>query len=333
MIALIGKKTDTLRSTLHSSGFETVSFMPEQVPSLTAMLLDREGIADIVIPVQLHKEWSMGHILAAAKLLQGKGHVILFGTGGPFPELLPVAADIPELLALLKKPAAKEDSTGGLQRPSALPRRTQKVPSPQPLPMPAGKVLILGVAGSQRRVGCTTQAVALWHYCKALGFDPAIVTGAEQLTEIAGTMQHREIPDGYLIEGIPWITNTAQAYDCYILDLGVGNIQEAFQVADYLILVAGSKPWELQHTVAALRASQNKDMLIALSFSTQRDAKSLEPLFEGRSATVLPWMPELWKPAPEAITLYDSVFRSVLEILVRDTPGAETEREQEEPSS
>lgn len=314
MIAVIDKKLNNLCYDLQSNNFRTISFLPEQVPSLTAMLLEHEAVTDIVIPMEQHKNWSMGHILAAARLLQGKGRVILLGFGGPFPDLISVAADDAELLELLKKPRRKADSTGGPQRPPVLSGQPQK--TPLPLAVPAGKVLILCVVGAQRRIGCTTQAVALWHYCKALGFDPAIVTGAEQLTEIAGTMQHREIPDGYLIEGIPWVTNTAQAYDCYILDIGVGNIQEAFQVADYLILVAGSKPWELQHTTAALRAARDKDMLVALSFSSRSDADSLRPLFGRQAVAVLPWMPDLWHPSAEVLALYDSVFRSTLERLL-----------------
>lgn len=168
---------------------------------------------------------------------------------------------------------------------------------------------MLGVMGSQPRIGCTTQAVGLWHYCKALGFDPAVVSASEQIAQIASVMNCKEIEGGYQVEGVPFVADTALAYDCYILDIGTGSITEALRVTDYLVLVAGSKPWELQHTAAALRASKGKDMGILLSFTSQKDAESLQPLFGSQTAEVAPWMPELWDPTIEALLIYDALLR------------------------
>lgn len=172
---------------------------------------------------------------------------------------------------------------------------------------------MLGVVGSQHRIGCTTQAIGLWHYCKALGFDPAVISSADRISEIARVMNCTEIDSGYRIEGIPFVTDAAHSYDCYILDVGTGSIPEALKITDHLILVAGSKPWELQHTAAALRAAHGHEMSILLSFTGEKDANTLHPLFGARSAVISPWIATLWEPSVDALLVYDNLLRPVLE--------------------
>lgn len=184
--------------------------------------------------------------------------------------------------------------------------------------------MILGVVGTQHRIGCTTQAVGLWHYCKALGFDAAVVSGKEQIAQIASPMHCEQIPGGYNIEGIPFVTETTLPYDCYILDIGPGSIPDALSVTDCLVLVAGVKPWEIQHTAAALHSAKGSELSVLLSFSSEADAAGLKPLFGRQSIAVVPWMPELWTPSPQALAIYDQLLRPVLRrILSMEEPQQE----------
>lgn len=290
----------------------------ERVPSLTKLLIDSPEITDIVLTDGAEKNWSLGHILAAAKQLQGRGKLVLIGTHKQLPALLHAVPDKDALSALLQN-TAKPKSDGTTETHSH-----PKVPAALeteicPLNIPQGKILFVGVVGAQHRIGCTTTAISLWHYCKRLGFDPAIVMGQEDLARLVTPMEVEEISGGYLVEGIPFTNSTALSYDCYILDIGIRNIQTAKELTDCLVLVAGSKPWELSHTVAALRAV-GAESAVLLSFSGLADGKALMPLLGKRAAAVLPWMPNLWKPSPSALAIYDTLLRPKLEQALAKEP-------------
>lgn len=319
MVAIIGSGTASLCRYLEEQKLTAAGLDGERVPSLTGLLLEKPEISDIVLTGGAEKNWSMGHILAAAKQLQSRGRLVLMGAGGQLPALLCAAEDKEALLALLQKPV-KPGSSGSAGGKG--PRFSQKgfsgMPEPpkmeiRSLSIPPGKMLFLGVVGSQRRIGCTTQAVGLWHYCKALGFDPAVVMGQEPLARLAAPMDGQEIPGGYRIEGVPFVADTAQRYDCYILDIGVGDIREARKLVDCLVLVVGGKPWELPDTAAALRAAGHGDLVVLLSFSSREDGQALAPLFGRRAVAVLPWMPRLWQPSPAAMAIYDKLLRPAME--------------------
>ena len=330
MTIIIGTGTDPLRTYLEENGIKAAAYRCEEVPSLTALLLQLPGTSNIIL-LQEEIAWSMGHVLAAAKQLQGKGNIVIFGTEkAPF-SMIHAATDKEDLLRLLKasvKPAASDTGGRTFLRADTPPITPPEAPKISPMEIPPSKILLLGIVGSQQRIGCTTQAVSLWHYCKALGFDPAIVSSPEQLAAIAAPMQKEEIPGGYRIESIPFVTNTTHAYDCYLLDVGAGNIQEVQNYADHTILVAGSKPWELQHTAAALRALRGKELSVLLSFCSEKDAKSLQPLFGSITPAVMPWTPELWTPCLTAMAILDTLLRSIItQILNREETISEPEEE------
>lgn len=323
---------------LNAAGFTTMQLDPREVPSLTGLLLDHEEISGMVIQDGKIASWSASHVLAAAKQLERNGPTILLG-GGTLTQqcsntTLVYAADKNDQLPALLRRRLKTSGGGRILGASVKRASTEKAEPVQvnsvkirPMKVPIGKILMLGVIGSQHRIGCTTQAIGLWHYCTALGFDPAVVSSSEQIAQIASVMNCKEIEGGYQIEGIPFVADTALAYDCYILDIGTGSIPEALRITDYLVLVAGSKPWELQHTAAALRAAKGKEMGILLSFTTQKDAHSLQPLFGNQTASIAPWTPELWEPAVEALLIYDTLLRSALEnILTMDEPMIEPQQ-------
>lgn len=322
---------------LNAAGFTVMDLRPDDVPSLTALLFDYPEISGLVIQDSSTAPWSISHVLTAAKHLQRTGPTVLFGAG----KLYEQCYDIPlvlttqrkeEIPCILRRPLP---ASGGQQLPKVRkPTATQLPPlemeeKPRPLNIPPGKLLMLGVIGSQSRIGCTTQAIGLWHYCKQLGFDPAIVVPSDQLTQLTTVMDCQSIQEGYLIEGIPFVTSTALAYDCYVLDIGAGSIQEGKKMADCLVLVAGSKPWELPNTAASIRATHGKGVHVLLSYTTDKDMKNLQPLFGGLSCAAAPYTPNLWLCSTEAMLIYDKLLRSTLERLIgMDRTQEEKETEQ-----
>lgn len=306
---------------LSHGGHTVTRYQPDAVPSLTRLIFDNEEISALVIQDGETALWSGSHVITAARQLERRGPTILLGGGKITDQCVNakavlVAKDKTELTALLRRKPQAADGGRSLTPADTTPIKPVKPVQIPPLSIPAGKILFLGVVGSQRRIGCTTQAIGLWHYCKALGFDPAVVSSPEQIAQIAGTMRHDEIDSGFQVEKVPFVTSTALAYDCYILDIGPGSIPDALKNTDCLVLVAGSKPWELQHTTAALRAAQGRKMEIILSFTSPKDASVLQPLFGGQTAIAAPWMPDLWTPVPEALAAYELLLRPTLERLL-----------------
>lgn len=308
---------------------------PAEVPSLMALLSSDPEITDLVILPGA--PWSLAHILAAAKHLQGRGKTYL--VGGAVPELqkeLPLVSRVDTLDGLssaieaaqaanTKKPAGR--GKGMHHAISSPPNKEAPAPAEllwrpiQPMRIPDDVVYYIAVAGSQERIGCTTQAIGLWHYCKALGFDPAIVAGPGPTAAMAKLMDAAEIPGGWNIDGIPFVQDAAQAYDCYIRDLGpLGSCdRDAFFGADWSLLVAGAKPWELAATVEAAAILRPRAYAsVLLSYATEADRRELEEIFDGRGVMAAPWLPRPWKPTTGALAPYDKLLRPVLTRYLRE---------------
>lgn len=319
MIAVISSE-NKISQLLEKEGFSVLSLQYESVPSLTGLLLDHPDITDLVIRDTDPAPWSAAHVMSTAKYLLSRGSTVILGSKGLAEActacgIITVTEEIDALPALLRKPkdGNKFHPAGGTVRPHIEEKKTPRRLQPDPLEIPRDKVVYIGVVGSQPRIGCTTQAVSLWHYCKALGFSPAIVAGAAQIAGIAGVMESTPIDQGYIIEEIPFVSDTALSYDCYILDIGTEISPELLAMSDLLILVAGSKPWELLQTTAAARSLEGQGMCVLLSFSSAKDAGALQPLFAGSPCAAAAWIPDLWKPSAQSFSIYEELLRPAME--------------------
>ncbi len=313
---------------LTDQGFPVLSLPPEAVPSLTGLLLDHPEISGLVIQDGASARWSAPHVLDAAKHLPRGCPTVLLG-GGSLTELcrhsplVRIAQRVELIPPLLRRafPTGEDDAAGGTAAggtaAAASGGRRPAPAAPAPIRIPDGRILMLAVTGSQPRIGCTTQAIGLWHYCKALGLTPAVVSSPERIAQIAGAMRHEEISGGCRIDGIPFVAGTDLAYDCYILDLGVCSVPDGI---DCLILTAGSKPWELPYTVEALRVPW--DMAVLLSFTSEKDAALLRPLFGARRVLPAPWIPDPWMPDGTALRIYDTLLRPLLQRILDTEPPA-----------
>ncbi len=307
MIILMGTFS-ALPGMLKENSLEYQAMDPGAIHSLTALILDRKDITFLVIQLA-SLPWSDGHILAAAKMLQPKGGLILLGQAAKHLANSPLAAWVEteaQAAERLRKPKAppvkKSGNTGG----KAL------VPEIKPLRIPPAKILMVDVIGAQPRIGCTTQAIALWQYFHLLGIDAAIVMPETQIRQISETMQvEKTLTGGCVVDGIPFVTDFRRANDCFIRDLGCSQSQDA----DVTVLVAGVKPWELANTARALRALHGKVGMVVLSFASVEAAAKLRPLFGGQNipVAVSPYIPDPWQAAARALQIYDMLLRPLLE--------------------
>lgn len=321
MVALVvNEAAAQICSALQQAGKEYMLRKPSELLSLTGFLMENTDITHMVVWDSGYSYWSDGHVLAAAKLLQNRGGMILMGAGEQIDrlrnnELISIAGDGQSLLRMLnEKHTWKHQSTPARSR---RPKLSDAVPRILPMNIPDAVIVIIDVIGSQPRIGCTTQAVALWHYCKALGFNPAVVTSRDKINEIAAPMHGNKIDGGYEVEGVQFVEDTYRSFDCYIRDNG--SLPEKLpQDANVLFLVAGVKPWELEYTMRAVRAVKYREMCVLLSFATRHDCEQLAVLFGKNTVVEVPWIPDPWHPSWEALSVFEKLLRPALEHICRE---------------
>ena len=92
MNIVIGKERN--EALMKKLGQDTPVYAPEQLPSLTAFLLDDPKIRHLIFLPDAQAGWSMGHILAAAQLLEHKGlHHLPFSSKSRSAPADPTGAD------------------------------------------------------------------------------------------------------------------------------------------------------------------------------------------------------------------------------------------------
>lgn len=320
MKAMIHKELERMNGIFQKYGIETEGFPDPAPSSLTALLLRDKEIAFFLLPNV--EAWSLGHVLSAAKLLSSRGgSFLLWEEPVDRPALLTGVHEEAALEALLRpKPVVSTASTSG--GPEPLPERYRAGKIIEPLDIPPGAVLLLGVVGSQRRIGCTTQAAALFHYCKSLGFSPAICQSPEALATLSDVCQGEKIDGGYRIEEIPFVTGTALAYDCYVLDLGAGPEEAALKACDLLVLVGGWKPWEVAETASAWWHLAEYPAVPVLSFLRSQDLPKYQPLFGGTTVYPAPYISgDPWQPNGAAMLAWDRILRTLLKAALERQEG------------
>lgn len=295
------------------------------VPSLMCLIdLPQTPPCAIVLDFRAGCPYSVPHVLSAAQLLAATRHRLFLLKGGNLPEslvssgnfiLLPetVQEALAKIGACMKKRGKPTDGSSRKEKPEK-----KRVPSPASKePPPAlelyGMILILAVAGSQSRIGCTTQAFALWHYCKSLGLQTAIVMPPDAAALLAKFMDGQQREGGVVIGEIPIVDGMTYEFDCYIQDLGVltPDNQKQFQDADCGILVMGGKPWELTFAAKALSLTQGqRQLLLLVSFCTDGALSELKKVFPGWFLAAADWRPDPFQPqTPD----FDAVLRPLLE--------------------
>ncbi len=289
---------------------------PAAVPSLVSYLSAVPEITHLVTETGL---WSPQHMAAAAKILRARGgKFILIGKRPSsmerdIPLLLRTEniTDIPGLLAKEEAPAAAPPEKPGKGRAAASPDSS---PVSRKLVIPEdGEVLYITIAGSQERIGCTTQAVALVRYLQALGFASALLLETKQLDRMKQLgISFKEIGYSMRLGSVPVATETTSGlYNAYVRLIGVlDNVyRPVFTAADWSILVCGVSPQEIRTTAKALSLVKDRRYLSVLfSFADAAGAQ------EVARAIPYPWAAAGWAPNPwqevpdEALRPFDTIL-------------------------
>lgn len=274
----------------------------DATPSLVTAL--RETQADAFI-LDGCGDYSTPHILTAAQIAARAGKpFILLGDCGVQSQYLLQCHGGEALEEMLKKPVrtpAKAPQAPRVlqelrtprQAPEGLPYRVK------PLGAGVGGAHLVTVGGSQARIGCTTQCLQLYHYFHALGFAPAIMVTEDHLARLRSVLENRRTDTGVVfLEEVPFLpvsVGMQPPYDLFLEDCGV---LEKDKLKDFLdgemrVVVAGSKPWEIQRTMAAMRMLKGHSALaVLLSFSSNSDVKQLREALKMQEEILLaPWQP------------------------------------------
>lgn len=192
-----------------------------------------------------------------------------------------------------------------------------------PIRIPPGLVIDVAVCGAQSRVGTTTQAIALYHYLRSIGFRPVLLhQGQTALSAMLELYRDKVLTmtDYVEINGVRITTERSSSFDAYILDLGVLTPEWAasFCAADLSVLVGGVKPWELPQLAATQSIAQggNPNHLVTLlSFAAPEDVDTVRE-YLGECGAVA-YHPDIWTPGS------DSVYRMVVLPALRRICGQE----------
>lgn len=183
------------------------------------------------------------------------------------------------------------------------------------------KPLLIALAGSQAHIGATTQTFFL---CRLLGSSAktAILDANRQLSTLlkgyfTPEMQREGITK---IRGVTFCEEISEEQNVFLRDVGVLSTQNAdeFVQADVAVLVVGTKPWELEHTVTALKIARQaavKSLIVVASFTAPETAEGVRPVlgklypmeyYPDPWSDVMPAAEELKKALLEALRNADS---------------------------
>lgn len=243
-----------------------------KTPSLVPVVHDFRGDA-IVLDQRDGLDFSLPHILSAAISADRRGvKFVVMGNFAAKPYMKVATAE--NLKEVLTSATAPTVPTGQAQEPP----KAENKPPPKPAERPTiskiqtgGHIPLFTVGGTQSRIGCTTQSVQLYYYCKALGFRPAVIATKEAIGKLTHYQKSEEKDNAVYIEGIPFVTNKWEPYDCFISDLGTlqPENQKAFREGDFQVIVAGSKNWELIQTIKTMRFLSSERPIVVLSFCSK----------------------------------------------------------------
>lgn len=189
-----------------------------------------------------------------------------------------------------------------------------------PLKIPKALSITVHVCGCMPRIGTTTQAFALWHYLKSLGFAPAVLAENREFEVLLKDLYEMEITqeDGWWsLKGIPFCREHDPArWNAYIVDGGVldQTNRDRFVNADLSVLIGGTKPWELARFGQSMSlAAGVKRLVTLLSFATAKDAEELAETLHMRLRPV-PYHPDIWEQGGAWGTYRDVVLPHLKEL-------------------
>lgn len=181
----------------------------------------------------------------------------------------------------------------------------------------------VAVAGTQNRIGTTTQALQMCLYLNFLGYKVCYIeSNKNELLQCLKKALFDDIKDNgnYITyKGIDMYYSLSREdegyfnYDYVIYDYGniSDKLEENFLLNDISILVAGTKPQEILSLLLVVEHYNNKNIKVLFSFTSEL---ALEKINEFMSNTVnqyyrLPYTDEYFSYCLENTQIYNDIFR------------------------
>ena len=138
----------------------------------------------------------------------------------------------------------------------------------------------IAVAASQSRIGATTMALGLVNWLCTVG-GPACYVEKNESGHMKSIIKDYEMErgvQGYTLDGAGYYTKEpVEGYQFIVADYGVA---EGIGPADIMLLVCGTKPYELSHTISLLHKFNSTEAVILCPFVEPELRKSYVEAFE-----------------------------------------------------
>lgn len=172
------------------------------------------------------------------------------------------------------------------------------------LQIPSSFTLRIAVAGTQERIGVTTQAFSFYHALRYLGFTPCILdTGQTFITSLLDLYEDESTVEGSVVQiremDFASAVQVETGHNAFIYDCGILTDKNADEYAscDLRYLCAGTKAWELPHLVQTVAAHPHAAQQVLFSFASKREEKEANEIMAGALPIAFtPYFPDIWEP-------------------------------------
>ena len=145
----------------------------------------------------------------------------------------------------------------------------------------------IAVVGSQGRIGTTTVALGLANWLTEVGGCSCYVEANESGHMECLAIDYEMVPkdEGFVMDKVGYYRQqSTQEYSFVVTDFGIG---EPKTMPDILLLVCGTKPYELPHTLKLLEQYEDQCATILFSFVVQEHRRAYEDSFSTDKHRVL----------------------------------------------
>lgn len=173
----------------------------------------------------------------------------------------------------------------------------------------------IAVVGSQGRIGTTTVALGLANWLTEVGGRSCYVEANESGHMECLAIDYEMVPkdEGFVMDKVGYYKRQpTQEYSFFVTDYGTG---EPGTMPDILLLVCGTKPYELPHTLKLLEQHEDQCAIILFPFVVQEHRRAYEDSFSTDKHRVL-FME--YQPDCFDAVVNGSIFKTIIKLYIMD---------------
>lgn len=171
----------------------------------------------------------------------------------------------------------------------------------------------IAVVGSQGRIGTTTVALGLANWLTEVGGRSCYVEANESGHMECLVIDYEMMPkdEGFVMDEVGYYkSQPTQEYSFIVTDYGTGELGT---MPDILLLVCGTKPYELPHTLKLLEQYEDQCVIILFTFVVQEHRRVYEDSFSTDKHRVLfmEYQPDSFDGA-----INGSIFKTIIKTYI-----------------